>query len=95
MSKRDVALQRINEAIIAIQEELKRCEFGKEGVSNPHQLVVFLQELRQMESELGNRDPALPRKRTHGLGRVIADSWPLGSVLGDLIVRAEIAYFNA
>lgn len=95
MNKREIALSLVRDAVAAVLGELGLHERGGGGVSNPQQLAAFQKELTRMLSELESSDLRPLSQRSSSMGRVIVDSWPLGSELGELIIRAEGAYRRA
>ena len=76
-------------------QELEVVLRDKENTLPRGQLLRFREELERMHQEL--ESGALPPKdmRYVGMAHVIVDSWPLNTVLGPLIVKAEDAYINA
>ena len=82
-------------AIDSIDNELAKNKDGKGGEGSPDQLVVFRNSLVDAIKRLEN-DLLPPKSSRHfGIGRVIADSWPLTSKLGGLLIEAEAAYKSA
>jgi hypothetical protein len=89
------ALGVVAAALNAIDEELQRRREGRGSVSNVEQLVAFRKELVHWYQLLESN--ALPNKdaRRPGMSRVIVDSWPFDSALGQLLISAEKAYMEA
>jgi hypothetical protein len=80
-------------ALAAVQDEIARHERGEGSVSDVQQLTkicLCLQEMGRLLAEGGSAEA--PR---FGLGRMITDSWPLGSAVGDAVLRAEQGYLRA
>lgn len=91
--KRERALEAVEQAMSALNEEMARHERGEGRVGNIHQLRGVREQLEVMHRQLSGNLP--PREhRVWGAGRMIVDEWPLNSELGNLVLRAEQAYRN-
>jgi hypothetical protein len=92
MTKTDKALQSIRTAKEAVAQELERHRVGTGTVSTPAQLLAIRDQLDVWQSEV-ERGSLTPRnQRNRGMGRMITDSWPLGSLLGQALLTAEESY---
>lgn len=85
------ALIKLNEALIALEKEALKGEGAWVFVS-AQQLEMFRSELKRMLTNLEAETLPPKAERLSGMGRVIVDSWPLGSSLGETIIDAERAY---
>lgn len=92
MGSAHVAVER---ALAAVTEELGRHAQGVGAISDIDQLLKMRSQLEEMQGQLSSGNLPSRDSRTRGLGRVIADSWPLGSELGEVILAAEQAYLMA
>ena len=92
MIKTEHALRLIREAKEAVSQELARNAAGAGTIGTSNQLVAVRQKLEAMEHSIC--DGALPPKssRDRGMGRMVSDSWPLGSALGEMVLSAEEVY---
>lgn len=89
IDKQLATLQSISEALAGIAGELGKAE---DLVADRSTLEAFQGELQCMEAEIrANKLPSSLQRR-RGMGRVIADSWPLASPLGATIISAEQRY---
>ena len=79
----------IEKAIHDVDAEILAHAEGRGTVSNETQLSKFRATLENMAAELRGEDRG---SIAVGMGRVIADSWPYTSVLGETIVSAEQAF---
>lgn len=86
------AVQAVTKAVAAIEAELQRHSDGRGEVSSPAQLTTLKDALLRMRAELQSGQISLSEV---GVGRVIADSWPFDSRLGQMIVQAEQDYRRA
>lgn len=72
-------------------------EIGKaatEKLAPVHILERFRENLIKMKSDVESEilPPKIERKKS--MSRVIVDSWPLESKLGEIIVKAETLYYS-
>jgi hypothetical protein len=79
-------------AFIEIDEEIERHRTGQGTVGTPQQLECCKAELASIQAAI--RRGVLPPKvaRTSGMGRMIVDSWPLDSNLGNILLEVEHEY---
>jgi hypothetical protein len=88
------ALVAINRAIAAIDVSLAKHDIPATGPASMAQLTDFRRELLSMLDNLQNQDwPRRDQIHQH-IGRIIVDSWPLDSELGDMLIRAENMYIK-
>jgi hypothetical protein len=87
----EAAVQKINVALEALNREATLRE-DEWVFSSPQQVAMFRSELERMKRDLKSSADSSNDKKSPGMGRVIADSWPLTSELGALIIAAEKAY---
>ena len=80
---------KIKSAISAIEEEISRKELPTNGPMSLPQLKEFRQTLYQMREVLLDQNNSWQRQRTMNMGKIIVDSWPLDSKLGEIIIQAE------
>ena len=94
MSKIERVLGLIRAAHRAVSDELVRAATGTGSVGTTAQLTSVKQKLEEMERAIASGD--LPPKplRDRGMGRMVSDSWPLGSSLGEMVLLAEFAYVH-
>lgn len=94
MTKKQSALDAVETAIAAIDDEISEHVAGRGRVSSLLQLDAFHADLEAMKRQLLS-DTVPPRDhRLTGMGRVIADSWPFDSPLGASLLRAEQQYLS-
>jgi hypothetical protein len=92
MSKTEKAIELIRKAHTLVAEEIAACIAGNGTIGTLSQLKTVQKELEEMERKV-IYDLVPPRAaRGRSMGRMICDSWPLGSVLGDSVLAAEEAY---
>jgi hypothetical protein len=92
MNKTEHTLELIRTAHRAVSDELARSATGTGVVGTPVQLTSVKQKLEEMERAITS-DALPPRPLRHrGMGRMVSDSWPLGSSLGEMVLSAESAY---
>ncbi|GAA2514772.1 hypothetical protein [Pilimelia columellifera] len=102
MSGGELGLRRIRQAkvaaasaLAALEIELERTRVGKGAVSTEQELALIYRHLRSMADCLDTGNLPDSGNRPRGIGRVVTDSWPIESTLGELLIAAEKAYFNA
>ncbi|SEL33357.1 hypothetical protein [Streptacidiphilus jiangxiensis] len=95
MTKTHVALEAVEIALAAIEDEITA------HAPRPGAAPVNLQQLRTFRSNLQTlRDQLMsgrvpPRgQRLTGMGRMITDSWPFDSQLGQTLLNAEQHYLD-
>jgi len=92
MRKNNKALHAIRVAKSAVDQELERHRAGAGTVSTPQQLASIKEQLDVWECEIVNGVIKPRQSRDRGMGHMISDSWPLGSPLGELVLKAEEIY---
>ena len=86
------AVTAVSTALSAIRDEIARHEEGRGEVSSIRQLTSFQDVLTSVAQRLEAGDVPPRGGRYLGITRVVNDSWPLDSHLGELIARAEHRY---
>jgi len=89
--KQRTALEKVHKALEALEQEELKGETSWVFASR-QQIEMFRSELKKMASELAANNMPPTRERSSGMGRVIADSWPLTSSIAEAILVAESAY---
>jgi len=90
MNEKQLAVLHLIEAALEdIADELAK---EQDLVADRRTLVAFQRELQAMESEIKANQMPPSQQRRRGMGRVIADSWPLSSALGLKVTSAEQRY---
>jgi len=84
----------IQQAIYAIDNELRSKKLPVSGAMSTEQLEQFRFALTKMLHSLDSDSTTEPVLSNGGLGRVIIDSWPLNSSLGEIILEAEQLYLE-
>ncbi|KDA54434.1 hypothetical protein EG19_12015 [Thermoanaerobaculum aquaticum] len=79
----------IRRGIAGIDQLLAGCNLPAHGRITEEQLRFIRQELIEMLSDLAAQRFAEAAESGIRFGRLIVDSWPLESELGDLLLRAE------
>lgn len=92
MSKRDKAIAICNQALHELTSELAK---EKCTIADRSQLLHFKGFLEKIIWQLENNHLPPKNERGSGMGRVIVDSWPLDSKLGNLLCSAEQTYRKA
>ncbi|MGP3975916.1 hypothetical protein ACTWQF_18300 [Streptomyces sp. 8N114] len=94
MTKTQRALKAVEAALAAIEEELSEHAAGRGTVGNPKQLKTFRANLEILQGQvmLGTLPPR--GQRLSGMARVITDSWPSDSSLGEALLTAEQRYLS-
>ena len=92
MNKKSKAIALARKALAALAVEFDRHKEGRGTVGDAGQLRSFESHLQEILAQLesGHIPPSNMRKL--GMGKAIADCWPLDSELGDLLSSAEQAY---
>lgn len=90
--KKAEALNCIRAAITALDEEIQKPEVAR--VADLHTLSEFRMLLKKMHEDVELDALSVPEVKRGGMGRVIADSWPWSSVVGDLVIKAENAFLE-
>lgn len=94
MSEYEKASQALRIAILAVDEELAQHRQGAGTVSTPAQLAAIREELENWAREITSGAVTPRSARNSGLGRMITDSWPLSSKLGQVVLAAEESYVS-
>jgi hypothetical protein len=94
MNDVETVLRRLESAIEAIDAEIARHEAGNGEVSNRQQLRSFRDALAEAFRRVESGHVPPKASRSGGLARVIVDSWPFNSALGDAIIAAEDGYLK-
>lgn len=86
------AIEAINRGIAAIDDAINIGNHLVTGPASMDQLGRFRHQLLLMLNEV--EDHALPRQERplRRIGPIIADSWPLESELGEVLLKAENEY---
>ncbi|GAA2786520.1 hypothetical protein [Crossiella cryophila] len=87
------AVTAVRAALTAVEAELDRWRSGRGTVGSESQLDGFQRMLRQMLTHLEANRPT--GNHYPGMGRVVTDSWPFNTELGELVVTAERAFREA
>lgn len=82
----------VRAALAAVDEEIEQWRWGRGTVGSEPQLKHIRHRLSEMLGHLAAGWLPPRENRAADLSRVIADSWPFGSALGEVIVEAERAY---
>lgn len=89
MNKIQSALGLAEASLVAVEAEIAARNAGVSGVGTLGQLDHIRASCREIISQLESGKI----RRTHfGISRIIIDSWPLSSTLGDLLIKTEKAY---
>ena len=94
MNKTEQTLQIIRAAKLAVIEEIHKNHEEKQMVATFSQLSAVKKKLETMELTICNNSLLPKASRDRNMGRMISDSWPLGSTLGELVLSAEEAYLR-
>ena len=89
MNKQGRALALIRAARTAAEEELIRHREGKGTVGSLRQLEAVCEKLITMEQLVNEKAFPPIAERDQGMGRMVVDSWPMESSLGELVLKAE------
>lgn len=92
MNQTEKVLHLVRTAQSALNEELARCRAGASTVGPLNQLTKVQATLGAIESVVQSGILPPPCDRISGVGRMITDSWPNDSELGNMILEAEQAY---
>ena len=92
MSQRQRAIGLARRALVELEQEIAKHECSAGTVSTPAELATFRKHLGKILEQLKRDQIPPPTQREFGMGHAIADSWPLNSSLGDLLISAEQAY---
>ena len=84
--------QTVEKAIFAVRDERAKHRSGSGTVGTPSQLEWMEMQLVSMLDDL--HQGRFSKERI-GLGHIVADSWPLGHELSELVCAAEHAYERA
>ncbi|MEN4013095.1 MAG: hypothetical protein ROW48_13750 [Bellilinea sp.] len=88
--KREEAETTICEALSALEDYLPSSTIPESGPLSVSQLLFFREQLKEMLRSIHENLYITAHKGT--MGRLITDSWPLDSTLGEKIIRAEQKY---
>jgi hypothetical protein len=92
MNKFGYIISLIDSTLLEIEAEIRRHKTGNGTIGNVSQLDTCKQRLETILQEL-KKYPLPPKdKRKSGMGHMIADSWPIGSLLGQNLLKIEQAY---
>jgi hypothetical protein len=94
MNQTAKALALSRQALALIEEELNRKD-RSEAIGTATQLLACKRQLSEMIVELASGSLPPIHQRMHGMGHMIADSWPTDSKLADALLAAEQAYRRA
>lgn len=91
MREKDIeqVIRTINQALHALDLALTSSELPQKGPMSKEQLRIIHQELGLMLDDLSARRFREATKRGGRFSRIIIDSWPIDSPLGDLLLKAE------
>ena len=92
MNNRKKAIAICNQALRELIEELNT---KKEAIADRDQLLQFKEHFERIIQQLEDNELPSKNERAVWMGRVIVDSWPLNSKLGNLLCSAEQAYRDA
>ncbi len=92
MKDSDKAIAAIVHAIAAIDEALADPSHPSSGPGSADQLARFRHQFVLMLNEIQGLAQIYPGGHLRRVGPIITDSWPLGSELGDVLLRAENEY---
>ena len=82
------------QALKELREEMQRHELGNGKVSSPAQLKKMYKFFDEILTELESGEIPPKEMRNRGVGKVIIDSWPFDSLLGEILLNAEQAYLK-
>jgi len=82
------------QALDELKEEMQRHESGNGKVSSPVQLKKMYKFFDEILKELESGKIPSKEMRNRGVGKVIIDSWPFDSPLGEILLKAEQAYLD-
>lgn len=91
---REKVLEMVRTALHQVNAEIDRHQRGQGTVGTPEQLGQCRRTLEAMEKRVDSGSLPPKAERHSGMGRMVVDSWPLGSALGGLILEAEQAYMR-
>ncbi len=92
MSKTEQVQQTIQEAVRAIDATLTTASLAESGPMSRRQLLRFREILQKMLQAVEGAESPTQLPRVSGMGQIIVDSWPLDSLPGEAILRAEQEY---
>lgn len=92
MNQAEKVLHLVSKAKSALNEELERYRAGESTVGPLNQLTKVEATLGAIELAVQSGILPPPRDRISGVGRIITDSWPNDSELGNMVLAAEQAY---
>jgi hypothetical protein len=87
----DRAKKTILEALELINKEIILHQNGRSLVSSQPQLKKFKRYLEKFLYEIENDNLTFENV---GIGKIIADSWPYDSLLGEKLIKAEQVYLS-
>lgn len=91
--KKETVVELLAMAIEGIASELSKEDSNL--VASRVTLEAFRLQLQKMIADVESDDLRVSINRRSGMGRVIADSWPLAHPLGERILAAEMAYLRS
>lgn len=93
MDQKTIALDAINEAINRISEHFNGdIDPTLITISSAH-IKLLQQHLFEMKNSI-DTDNFMQGQSLFGIGRVVVDSWPFDSVVGNSIIKADQCYRN-
>jgi hypothetical protein len=92
MNQTEKVLHLVRTAQSALNEEVARCRAGAPTVGPLNQLTKVQTTLGNIALVVQSGVLPAPRDRLSGVGRMITDSWPNDSELGNMVLEAEQAY---
>lgn len=94
MSRSERVRRAILEAVNAIEEACEQEQLPQSGPMSQSQLRHFEETLRRMLLVVEQPENLDVEPPCGGMGRVIVDSWPIRSSLGEAILKAEQEYLD-
>lgn len=77
-----------------LQAEAEKKRLGQPALGAGKQIEIMLTQISVMRQQIESRSFPPADARVRGMARIVVDSWPMDSSLGDRIIAIEQAYLK-
>lgn len=77
-----------------LRAEAEKRELGQAALGAGEQVEIMLKQVAIMRAQVESRAVPPVEGRIRGMARMVVDSWPMDSALGDRLISIEQAYLK-